>query len=467
MNTIWHFIKTHLRQKTIVFLSTCKQVQFISKAFSKLQPGIVLRSLSGRMGQKARNTAYNDFQSRKEVIMFCTDIAARGLDFDGVDWVLQADCPENPQEYIHRVGRTARFNADGKALLLLLPSEVKIIDQLQAHKIPILQKQIDYKAIEERPVTPSLVALLTKHGDLREAAEAVVRHYVKATALQPNKEVFQIDQVNIQEFAQSLGLQSVPKITWTSKIKANIEFAKDYDVRLEKNDIDEENGNKDESEDEILEIIHNQSKNGNENGVSNADNDQDKPNGADVDIPPRKKRKKLKIEAGKAYGKKVVFNEEGESKKPFELFAANESESSPKLDLAMIDAKSRFEELKDQIRQQDAEDKQEYKNKRRQAKIQKLLKLQRQEMGDMEEDEGRGVTLGNYDEEENGSGGSENGESEDQLGEGNEEVAHYGMGLKSQEIGGKQFILKSRKVPSVGDASLEDYETLALKLLNQ
>jgi len=59
-------------------------------------------------------------------VLFATDIAARGLDFPTVDWVVQADCPEDVQTYIHRVGRTARFTHSGKAFLLLLPSEVRV-----------------------------------------------------------------------------------------------------------------------------------------------------------------------------------------------------------------------------------------------------------------------------------------------------------------------------------------------------
>jgi ATP-dependent RNA helicase DDX10/DBP4 len=45
------------------------------------------------------------------MVLFATDVAARGLDFPDVDWVVQADCPEDVASYIHRVGRTARFKS--------------------------------------------------------------------------------------------------------------------------------------------------------------------------------------------------------------------------------------------------------------------------------------------------------------------------------------------------------------------
>ena len=68
-------------------------------------------------------------------MLFATDVAARGLDFPQVGWVVQADCPEDVATYIHRTGRTARYNASGRALLLLLPSEMQMATLLTEKKI--------------------------------------------------------------------------------------------------------------------------------------------------------------------------------------------------------------------------------------------------------------------------------------------------------------------------------------------
>lgn len=120
---LWSFLKQHKKAKIIVFMSSCKQVKFVYEIFSKLRPGITMLALYGTLSQDRRVTVYNEFCQKANVVLFATDIASRGLDFPEVSWVLQLDCPEDAVAYIHRAGRTARFNAKGDNLLVLLPSE--------------------------------------------------------------------------------------------------------------------------------------------------------------------------------------------------------------------------------------------------------------------------------------------------------------------------------------------------------
>ncbi|KAH0582567.1 ATP-dependent RNA helicase dbp4, variant 2 [Termitomyces sp. 'cryptogamus'] len=123
LNLLWSFIRTHLQSKVLVFMSSCKQVRFTFETFCKMHPGISLLQLHGKQKQTARITVYNKFISSSHAVLFATDIAARGLDFPAVDWVVQLDAPEDADTYIHRVGRTARYESKGKALLFLTPSE--------------------------------------------------------------------------------------------------------------------------------------------------------------------------------------------------------------------------------------------------------------------------------------------------------------------------------------------------------
>ena len=75
------------------------------------------------------------FEATGQGTLLCTDVAARGLDIPAVDWIIQYDPPDDPKEYIHRVGRTARGRAGrGRALLLLLPEEVGFLRYLRVRR---------------------------------------------------------------------------------------------------------------------------------------------------------------------------------------------------------------------------------------------------------------------------------------------------------------------------------------------
>jgi len=74
--------------------------------------------------------------------LLCTDVAARGLDIPKVDWIIQFDPPDDPRDYIHRVGRTARAGKSGKSLLFLLPSEQGFLQFLAAAKVPLNKFEI-------------------------------------------------------------------------------------------------------------------------------------------------------------------------------------------------------------------------------------------------------------------------------------------------------------------------------------
>ncbi len=78
------------------------QVRFVYTAFKKLRPGVPLRALHGGMKQGKRMGSFQEFNSSRAAVMFATDVAARGLDFPEIEWVVQADCPEDVAAYIHR-----------------------------------------------------------------------------------------------------------------------------------------------------------------------------------------------------------------------------------------------------------------------------------------------------------------------------------------------------------------------------
>lgn len=143
VDMLYSFIRNHLKKKIMVFFACCKEVQYLFRVFCRLRPGVPILALHGKQQQMKRVEVYNDFLRKNTAVLFATDIAARGLDFPAVNWVLQFDCPEDADTYIHRVGRTARYKEGGEALLLLLPSEEKgMLRQLLEKKVPVQKIQV-------------------------------------------------------------------------------------------------------------------------------------------------------------------------------------------------------------------------------------------------------------------------------------------------------------------------------------
>lgn len=94
------------------------------------------------MKQSHRNQIMNEFRGSGAKILIGTDLIARGIDVDKVDYVLQIDPPTDPSHYVHRIGRTARAGTTGRAIILLTQNESNYIDWLRNKKIPILNKKM-------------------------------------------------------------------------------------------------------------------------------------------------------------------------------------------------------------------------------------------------------------------------------------------------------------------------------------
>ena len=216
LDTLASFVKSHNAAKTIVFFASCKQVRFVYEAFRKianlLGPVPVLH-LHGRMNQERRLAIYHDFCARKSAVLLATDVAARGLDFPAVDWIVQADCPDDVDTYIHRVGRTARFHAAGQSLLVLLPSERPFLALLEKARIPV--ETMDVNPRKQMSVKASLQAVVAANPDIKHLAQRAFISYMRAVFLEKNKDVFNVKALPADEFAASLGLAVIPQISFT------------------------------------------------------------------------------------------------------------------------------------------------------------------------------------------------------------------------------------------------------------
>ncbi|KAH9449840.1 hypothetical protein H4Q26_006526 [Puccinia striiformis f. sp. tritici PST-130] len=211
---LWGFLKTHLKTKMIVFLSSCKQVRFIHEIFRHLRPGIPLLHLHGKQKQVKRLEIYERFSTSPQVCLFATDIAARGLDFPSVDWVVQVDCPEDVDTYIHRVGRTARYQSGGKALLLLLPSEEEgMLKKWETRGIVVTK--VKPNESKKQTIQTQIQAQMFKFPELKFLGQRAFISYVRSIHLQRNKEIFKLKELDLVKFAESMGLPGAPQVRFS------------------------------------------------------------------------------------------------------------------------------------------------------------------------------------------------------------------------------------------------------------
>ncbi|XP_060530989.1 probable ATP-dependent RNA helicase DDX49 [Cylas formicarius] len=113
----------------LIFTSTCKYCEILSLTLNEL--GIENVALHSMIPQKQRLASLNKFKSNIVKILIATDVASRGLDIPAVQLVVNHNIPRIPKEYIHRVGRTARAGRSGRAITLVTPYDIKLLQAIE------------------------------------------------------------------------------------------------------------------------------------------------------------------------------------------------------------------------------------------------------------------------------------------------------------------------------------------------
>ena len=216
VNVLYSFLKTHKLSKILVFVSSRKQVRYFTEVFKHLKLGMLFLDIHGKQKQGKRYSTFYTFgQKRNSVVLFATDLASRGIDFPAIDWVIQLDPPEDIAQYIHRVGRTARYKSDGNSVLFLGQKEINFMNELELRKIKVTKIKIAPNKINN--ITPVVRSLLSEHSELIEIAEKAISSYVKSINLMTNKNVFNIKNIDLGKLALSYGLVSSPEMVIKSK----------------------------------------------------------------------------------------------------------------------------------------------------------------------------------------------------------------------------------------------------------
>ena len=156
-------------ERTLVFSRTKHGADKIVRMLGAA--GIEANAIHGNKSQAQRERAIAEFRSGQTPVLIATDIAARGIDIPGVSHVINYDLPEVPEQYVHRIGRTARAGAEGQAIAFCAHDErglLRDIERLTRQKIEVAPLPADFveqsEALKRLKPAPKKVEQQSRHS---------------------------------------------------------------------------------------------------------------------------------------------------------------------------------------------------------------------------------------------------------------------------------------------------------------
>jgi ATP-dependent RNA helicase DeaD len=172
----------------IVFASTKRRVDEIAEALS--ERGYSAEGIHGDLNQSRRDIIMNKFRSSTIDVLVATDVAARGLDITGVTHIYNFDIPQDPEGYVHRIGRTGRAGETGLAITFVTPRELShlhFIEHITNHKItrkPVPTVSDVFAGLQRAVVENILTAAQEKDmQQYRSLAESLLEEHDSVTLL--------------------------------------------------------------------------------------------------------------------------------------------------------------------------------------------------------------------------------------------------------------------------------------------
>ncbi|KAJ5281108.1 ATP-dependent RNA helicase has1 [Penicillium angulare] len=206
---LFSFLKRNLKKKIIVFFSSCNCVKYHAELLNYIDLPVL--ELHGKQKQQKRTNTFFEFCNATQGTLICTDVAARGLDIPAVDWIIQFDPPDDPRDYIHRVGRTARgANGKGRSLMFLQPSEVGFLKHLKEARVPVVEFEFPQSKIVN--VQSQLEKLIGQNYYLNKSAKEGYRSYLQAYASHSLRSVFDVHKLDLVKVAKGFGFNAPPRI---------------------------------------------------------------------------------------------------------------------------------------------------------------------------------------------------------------------------------------------------------------
>jgi ATP-dependent RNA helicase RhlE len=156
MELCLHLLRNEIKGSILIFRRTKFGVDKLEKTLTK--NGYNVETLHGDKSQTDRQTALKKFKNNMVNILIATDVAARGIDIDDLDAVINFDLPNIPETYVHRIGRTGRAGNSGMAYSMCSADEKAYVITIQQ----LIQKEIPVEENHPYPLDPKAKAIVHK-----------------------------------------------------------------------------------------------------------------------------------------------------------------------------------------------------------------------------------------------------------------------------------------------------------------
>eukprot|EP00347_Sterkiella_histriomuscorum_P021557 403333562 len=217
MRHLLGFLKNLKPVRIIIFFGTCASVDFHNLILRFLINANIYK-LHGKIDQKKRSKIYQAFrtQDHEEMeshqLLLTTDLAARGIDIPEVDWIIQYDPPQDSDQYVHRIGRTARAGKSGQSLIFLQKHEEPYVEFLMKKGVKIDLLQINTKEEINEEIKAQVQGEMKQDRDIIDKASSAFVSFVRYYKEHSLQYIFVMNQLDIGEVANSFYLFKVPRV---------------------------------------------------------------------------------------------------------------------------------------------------------------------------------------------------------------------------------------------------------------
>lgn len=143
---LYDFLKAEGRKDASIIIF-CSRKQSVSALYQKLKSsGFKVGRISSDLEQEEREAVMQQFRNRSLPVLVATDVISRGIDIDGIDLVINFDVPREAEDYVHRIGRTARAQRSGEALTLVSPEEFQGFQRIER----LIQQDIEKYSVDAK-----------------------------------------------------------------------------------------------------------------------------------------------------------------------------------------------------------------------------------------------------------------------------------------------------------------------------